>query len=110
MYRESTTLFVFFFFSSRRRHTRLQGDWSSDVCSSDLLLQGRGRDREIAARVDHPESRPPRRGARDVPRARADAHGHHGGTPAGGGVATRESTRSSTRSRAASSPATTPIA
>src|SRR5256885_4524466 len=29
--------FSFFFFSSRRRHTRLQGDWSSDVCSSDLL-------------------------------------------------------------------------
>src|SRR5256885_9507414 len=27
---------VIFFFSSRRRHTRLQGDWSSDVCSSDL--------------------------------------------------------------------------
>src|SRR5688500_20155794 len=27
-----------FFFSSRRRHTRLQGDWSSDVCSSDLSL------------------------------------------------------------------------
>src|SRR6202165_5256490 len=26
----------FFFFSSRRRHTRLLGDWSSDVCSSDL--------------------------------------------------------------------------
>src|ERR1039457_2210000 len=25
------------FFSSRRLHTRLQGDWSSDVCSSDLL-------------------------------------------------------------------------
>src|SRR2546426_12104191 len=25
-----------FFFSSRRRHTRLQGDWSSDVCSSNL--------------------------------------------------------------------------
>src|SRR2546426_1598647 len=33
------------FFSSRRRHTRLQGDWSSDVCSSDLIpsLSGRGR-------------------------------------------------------------------
>src|SRR2546426_8055747 len=30
-------IFFFFFFSSRRRHTRLQGDWSSDVCSSDLL-------------------------------------------------------------------------
>src|SRR5256885_11106671 len=28
-----------FFFSSRRRHTRLQGDWSSDVCSSDLEFQ-----------------------------------------------------------------------
>src|SRR5688500_5680992 len=29
-----------FFFSSRRRHTRLQGDWSSDVCSSDLQFDG----------------------------------------------------------------------
>src|SRR5256885_6300127 len=29
-----------FFFSSRRRHTRLQGDWSSDVCSSDLHITG----------------------------------------------------------------------
>src|SRR2546426_11392179 len=29
--------FFVFFFSSRRRHTRLQGDWSSDVCSSDLF-------------------------------------------------------------------------
>src|SRR5256885_2752524 len=32
----STHYQVLFFFSSRRRHTRLQGDWSSDVCSSDL--------------------------------------------------------------------------
>src|SRR5690348_17878574 len=30
--------FFFFFFSSRRRHTRWTGDWSSDVCSSDLDL------------------------------------------------------------------------
>src|ERR1017187_1704919 len=30
--------FHFFFFSSRRRHTRYIGDWSSDVCSSDLEL------------------------------------------------------------------------
>src|SRR6185503_6978748 len=29
-----------FFFSSRRRHTRCSRDWSSDVCSSDLLLTG----------------------------------------------------------------------
>src|SRR5437762_194631 len=28
---------LFFFFSRRRRHTRYIGDWSSDVCSSDLL-------------------------------------------------------------------------
>src|SRR2546427_5228915 len=27
---------LFFFFSSRRRHTRFDCDWSSDVCSSDL--------------------------------------------------------------------------
>src|ERR671939_137130 len=29
---------LFFFFSSRRRHTRYWRDWSSDVCSSDLLI------------------------------------------------------------------------
>src|SRR5260221_9366708 len=30
--------FFFFFFSSRRRHTRSLCDWSSDVCSSDLMI------------------------------------------------------------------------
>src|SRR5256886_4260769 len=30
-------LCIFFFFSSRRRHTRFDCDWSSDVCSSDLI-------------------------------------------------------------------------
>src|SRR5689334_25165505 len=29
-------MLLFFFFSSRRRHTRWNCDWSSDVCSSDL--------------------------------------------------------------------------
>src|SRR5262249_59086829 len=29
------SVYLFFFFSSRRRHTRLVSDWSSDVCSSD---------------------------------------------------------------------------
>src|SRR5690606_39391005 len=29
-----------FFFSSRRRHTRFSRDWSSDVCSSDLIALG----------------------------------------------------------------------
>src|SRR5256885_12758222 len=37
---DSGVRLCFVFFSSRRRHTRLQGDWSSDVCSSDLLRSG----------------------------------------------------------------------
>src|SRR5699024_12153290 len=32
-----------FFFSSRRRHTRSKRDWSSDVCSSDLLAFDRSK-------------------------------------------------------------------
>src|SRR5260370_19163309 len=35
------SLDVFFFFSSRRRHTRFKCDWSSDVCSSDLICSTR---------------------------------------------------------------------
>src|SRR5207248_7117860 len=35
----SSCLVTPFFFSSRRRHTRSYGDWSSDVCSSDLYPQ-----------------------------------------------------------------------
>src|SRR5256886_16053947 len=37
-----------FFFSSRRRHTRFDCDWSSDVCSSDLRFVGRGIRRRFA--------------------------------------------------------------
>src|SRR5262249_5125605 len=37
-----------FFFSSRRRHTRLVSDWSSDVCSSDLYIVEGSRDGLIA--------------------------------------------------------------
>src|SRR6266571_5776736 len=36
-------MFILFFFSSRRRHTRLTCDWSSDVCSSDLAHRAAGR-------------------------------------------------------------------
>src|SRR5438093_6693202 len=36
LYELSWLYLLFFFFSSRRRHTRLVSDWSSDVCSSDL--------------------------------------------------------------------------
>src|SRR5947209_11311496 len=32
------SILFFFFFSSRRRHTRYWRDWSSDVCSSDLVI------------------------------------------------------------------------
>src|SRR5438094_10559209 len=41
MYSCRSTCF-FFFVSSRRRHTISYGDWSSDVCSSDLLLHQHG--------------------------------------------------------------------
>src|SRR5256886_1799396 len=41
-------LFCLFFFSSRRRHTRFDCDWSSDVCSSDLVLVA--DDRELPVR------------------------------------------------------------
>src|SRR5207237_5044899 len=40
---------VCFFFSSRRRHTRFKCDWSSDVCSSDLLNSGKGGGGTLAA-------------------------------------------------------------
>src|SRR5437867_13239611 len=46
---------VCFFFSSRRRHTRSYGDWSSDVCSSDLARQKRvPRDARALARLGRP--------------------------------------------------------
>src|SRR2546430_6093124 len=55
----------FFFFSSRRRHTRFDCDWSSDVCSSDLILpstaptrSGIGCDRTVT-RVTIPKVPPP---------------------------------------------------
>src|SRR5256885_11781254 len=41
-----------FFFSSRRRHTRLQGDWSSDVCSSDLSAVYGLADGQVQAPVE----------------------------------------------------------
>src|SRR5438034_4329767 len=56
--------FFFFFFSSRRRHTRSLCDWSSDVCSSDL--------------VRHPVRRPARRQTQEVP---AGARGARPGEP-----------------------------
>src|SRR5437016_14679557 len=52
---------LFFFFSSRRRHTRLVSDWSSDVCSSDLeearpeISEGLGKDRRHVRVADERE-------------------------------------------------------
>src|SRR2546430_3319710 len=37
LFRRYSAVLIFFFFSSRRRHTRFDCDWSSDVCSSDLV-------------------------------------------------------------------------
>src|SRR5207248_8725345 len=58
----------FFFFSSRRRHTRSYGDWSSDVCSSDLvglkLPGGRGNAWRASCRCAQRACRMQRRGAR----------------------------------------------
>src|SRR6266581_6191639 len=59
-----TDICEFFFFSSRRRHTRWTGDWSSDVCSSDLTGQ------HVSDRIVHgpPVPSPARlRDARDEP-------------------------------------------
>src|SRR3989475_3496644 len=57
--REYLCRFVFFFFSSRRRHTRFDCDWSSDVCSSDLAGQHGGHgdveDRADDQRRDDPD-------------------------------------------------------
>src|SRR5690242_21380283 len=49
----------FFFFSSRRRHTRLTCDWSSDVCSSDLPFFAVAVRRDRASRVPADGFRPP---------------------------------------------------
>src|SRR5699024_11108617 len=53
---------VFFFFSSRRRHTRSKRDWSSDVCSSDLVLPAptvreRARTPKEAQMTNEPQQR-----------------------------------------------------
>src|SRR5256885_9576997 len=69
-----------FFFSSRRRHTRLQGDWSSDVCSSDW-----------AARGDPAAGRGQVPGRQALPRAHLLGPGQRAGAggPAGPGAAAR---------------------
>src|SRR5207302_7355029 len=78
-------VFVYFFFSSRRRHTRFSRDWSSDVCSSDLVAgypcrseiggnrSCRGRRAQGSGRAAwaRASAAPPRRGTADRGSARS---------------------------------------
>src|SRR2546429_7388297 len=63
----------YFFFSSRRRHTRCSRDWSSDVCSSDLLAHRRsllsfgGLGVDAAQQVELPSQVPEGRSGTEIP-------------------------------------------
>src|SRR5437762_12168472 len=48
-------MLYYFFFSSRRRHTRYIGVWSSDVCSSDLVAGHAGAIARARAQLPHAE-------------------------------------------------------
>src|SRR5438876_7527912 len=57
----ATFVLYVFFFSSRRRHTRWTGDWSSDVCSSDLAGGGLKMGQAVGttnALAEYPTSKP----------------------------------------------------
>src|SRR5256886_9979008 len=87
---------MFFFFSSRRRHTRFDCDWSSDVCSSDLSAErgerprcgaGGGRGGRAGgvgvhrAETDERRSETRRRGGRDGGAGRGSQRGGGRGGP-----------------------------
>src|SRR2546426_8446429 len=69
-------ILLFFFFSSRRRHTRLQGDWSSDVCSSDLETESdhAGQGGERSGSKTHKQERRARPEAVDEKSSRRHAN------------------------------------
>src|SRR2546421_9209759 len=70
---EYGAVFFFLFFSSRRRHTRSDRDWSSDVCSSDLAarvtLDAAGADFELVTPMGRAEVRLPLLGRFNVANA-----------------------------------------
>src|SRR4051794_41800340 len=72
--------FFFFFFSSRRRHTRWTGDWSSDVCSSDLgaIAKPAGGASDRAIQLDHISFDVPDEHALEMLRKRLLAAGSEG--------------------------------
>src|SRR5256886_5463886 len=68
---------VYFFFSSRRRHTRFDCDWSSDVCSSDLepmSWTSPGDDGWLAARALLEEKTPDTTTGAGLPKRVPKAH------------------------------------
>src|SRR5690348_18492137 len=69
-----------FFFSSRRRHTRWTGDWSSDVCSSDLAQAGERAAVVVRGRRERVQdlAEPVRAGVRDAGAPRGEQHGDRG--------------------------------
>src|SRR5256884_2450615 len=80
----SLATYCCFFFSSRRRHTRCSRDWSSDVCSSDLVLDGLLH-RELE-RLPDPQPLGPRPGPRGLLRR---VGGGRGGRSRSGGAGDR---------------------
>src|SRR4030066_1474543 len=60
-------VFRFFFFSSRRRHTRFKCDWSSDVCSSDLVALVPARAIRIHREGNPARERPGKKTGRGLP-------------------------------------------
>src|SRR5699024_11630301 len=84
---------LFFFFSSRRRHTRSKRDWSSDVCSSDLVAAGLALRETVPVGVGggvggrgHGQSVSGERGAREDDLDGVLGSGGGGGGAGGGGV------------------------
>src|SRR5947207_6136378 len=47
---------MLFFFSSRRRHTRSLCDWSSDVCSSDLIKDNNQKILDIESKINESQT------------------------------------------------------
>src|SRR2546430_4847007 len=75
------SVYCYFFFSSRRRHTRFDCDWSSDVCSSDLHPAQRDRfSAEVEPRVQTRDSGETMSAVIDSGHAHDEhAHGPYGG-------------------------------
>src|SRR2546430_7927819 len=72
--RSSSQLLSSIFFSSRRRHTRFDCDWSSDVCSSDLLPPY--REEVVSVEMDPPLKEAYKKLEEDVKKALKEHRGN----------------------------------